>query len=171
MQTFLERLKNAVFYYGTKVGERWRALPMYISLGKENDVDCLSTEVSPSPLCRERTNLSIEWHQTDHLCIIRHSFWKEKQCNCLSQEVSPSPLCREQPIYQLSGTRLIVFAVYIRAFGRSSSAGCLITFSRPHSSAVRATPGCVAEPQCIYACKCYSTANIALLSGCIVRLI
>ncbi len=46
LQTFLERLKNAVFYYGTKVGEQWRALPMYISLGKEHNVDCLSTEVS-----------------------------------------------------------------------------------------------------------------------------
>ena len=54
LQTFLERLKNAVFYYGTLVGEQWRALPMYISLGKENNVDCLSTEVSPSPLCREQ---------------------------------------------------------------------------------------------------------------------
>ena len=46
MQTFLERLKNAVFYYGTLVGEQWRALPMYISLGKEHNVDCLSTEVN-----------------------------------------------------------------------------------------------------------------------------
>ena len=45
-QTFLDRLKNAVFYYGTLVGEQWRALPMYISLGKEHDVDCLSTEVN-----------------------------------------------------------------------------------------------------------------------------
>ena len=47
LQTFLERLKNAVFYYGSLLGEQWRALPLYISLGKEHNVDCLSTEVSP----------------------------------------------------------------------------------------------------------------------------
>ncbi len=28
VQTFLERIKNAVFYYGTLMGEEWRALPV-----------------------------------------------------------------------------------------------------------------------------------------------
>ena len=47
LQTFLERLKNTAFYYGSLLGERWRALPLYIALGKQHDVDCLSTPVSP----------------------------------------------------------------------------------------------------------------------------
>ena len=47
VQTFLERLKNALFYYGSKLGEQLRALPLYVSLCKEHDVDCLSTSVRP----------------------------------------------------------------------------------------------------------------------------
>ena len=61
MQTFLERLKNAVFYYGTLVGEQWRALPMYISLGKEHNQDCLSKDVScesSMPLADEAVSLA-----------------------------------------------------------------------------------------------------------------
>jgi hypothetical protein len=48
MQTFLERLKNIAFYYGSLLGEQWRALPLYIALGKRHNVDCLSTPVSTS---------------------------------------------------------------------------------------------------------------------------
>ncbi|CAL5226001.1 g8804 [Coccomyxa viridis] len=60
--TFLERLKNAVFYYGTKVGEQWRALPMYLSLGKEHNVDCLSTEVSHgSTMFLYNMDFAMEW--------------------------------------------------------------------------------------------------------------
>lgn len=47
MQTFLERLKNTAFYYGSLLGEQWRALPLYVALGKQHNVDCLSTSVSP----------------------------------------------------------------------------------------------------------------------------
>ena len=35
-----------MFYYGTLLGEQWRALPLYTALGKEHNVDCLDPSVS-----------------------------------------------------------------------------------------------------------------------------
>ncbi len=48
VKRLLEGLKGTVLWGGSLLGEQWRALPLYIALGKRHNVDCLSTPVSTS---------------------------------------------------------------------------------------------------------------------------